>query len=162
MAKHHPKKKKNESTKDGPVDSANDDSTSEQPSDSQTPPTESDLPPTEPVQNEYEKSRTTKLSDKLFWIRIGFAVLGGIAATFLFDSFEDMEEKRWTSIAFMIVLFFVTTLIGKGMKIGYTKSDRKKIVTNGMMGYVFMYLFMWILSHTLVNMASNSGKIPFT
>ena len=45
------------------------------------------------------------------------------------------------------------------MKMQLPSSDRKKLVTQGIGSYVFLYLFMWIVSYTLVNM-STSGGIP--
>lgn len=109
-----------------------------------------DQPKTEPVENQDELSRRKKLLDRLFWIRVGLAAIAGVVATFLFESVEG-EERRWASIGFMIAVFIGSVVIGKGMKIGLPPSDRKKIVTTGIGSYVFIYLFMWILSYTLVH-----------
>ena len=111
-----------------------------------------------PVDNQDEQNRRKKLLDKLFWIRIGMAALGGIIATFLFESIEG-EERRWASIGFMIIVFIASAIIGKGMKIGLPHSDRKKIVTTGLGTYVFLYLFMWILSYTLVHLPATGAAI---
>ena len=97
-----------------------------------------------------------KKLDKLFWIRIGLAVIAGTAATFIFEPIEG-EERRWASIGFMIILFMITIGIGKGMKMQLPSSDRKKLVTQGIGSYVFLYLFMWIVSYTLVNMSATGG-----
>lgn len=105
-----------------------------------------------------ELERRKKLLDKLFWIRIGMAALGGVVATFLFESIEG-EERRWASIGFMIIVFVASAVIGKGMKIGLPHSDRKKLVTTGMGTYIFLYLFVWILSYTLVHLPA-TGAIP--
>ncbi|WP_042683925.1 hypothetical protein [Candidatus Nitrosotenuis chungbukensis] len=113
-------------------------------------PTNSDIPDTEPVDTEDELSRRKRLLDRLFWIRIGLAAIGGTIATFLFESIEG-EERRWASIIFMIIIFVISAVIGKRMKIGLPPSDRKKLVTTGIGTYVFVYLFMWILSYTLVH-----------
>jgi hypothetical protein len=113
-------------------------------------PTNGDIPETEPVDTEDELSRRKRLLDRLFWIRIGLAAIGGTIATFLFEPIEG-EERRWASIIFMIVIFVISAVIGKGMKIGLPSSDRKKLVTTGIGTYVFVYLFMWILSYTLVH-----------
>lgn len=118
-----------------------------------------DIPPTEPVPNEYQESRTKYMIDKLFWLRVGLAVMGGIAATFIFDSIEG-EERRWASIVFMIVIFIVSLGIAKGMHMQLPKSKRKKIVTTGLGSYVFIYLFVWILSYTFVNVTGNESGIP--
>lgn len=113
-------------------------------------PTKGDIPATEPIDTEDELSRRKRLLDRLFWVRIGLAAIGGVIATFLFESIEG-EERRWASIIFMIVIFVVSAIIGKGMKIGLPPSDRKKLVTTGIGTYVFVYLFMWILSYTLIH-----------
>ena len=111
-----------------------------------------------PSDSQDELDRRKHLLDRLFWIRIGMAALGGIIATFLFESIEG-EERRWASIGFMIIVFIVSAVIGKSMKIGLPSSDRKKIVTTGLGTYVFLYLFVWILSYTLVHLPV-TGPIP--
>ena len=113
------------------------------------------------VSSEQEKI-TKKRTDKLFWMRIGFAIIGGIAATFLFEGIEDSEEHRWTSIMFMIVLFIVTCVIAKMMRINFSRADRKKLVTTGIGSYIFLYLFAWIMSFTLLNLPQDNISIPFT
>ena len=164
MAKH--KKKKSPPTPD-PDDSKK--KPEPEPTDDQTPPTEKDIPPTEkdipptePVPGEYEKSRTKYMINVLFWFRVTLAIMGGIAATFIFDSIEG-EVRRWTSIAFMIILFIVSIGIAKSMKMRLPRSDRKKLVTTGIGSFVFLYLFSWILSYTLVNVTGNESgvAIPF-
>jgi len=109
-----------------------------------------------------ETKNIKKKDTKLFWLRVGFAIMGGVAATFLFDGIEHDEEHRWTSIIFMIILFLVTCVIAKGMKINYPKSDRKKIVTTGIGSFIFLYLFAWIMSFTLLNLPQDNISIPFT
>ena len=142
MARHDPKKKK----------------TPEEPKDSDT----NELPPTEPVQNDEEKSYTKKKLDQLFWLRIGLAVIAGILATFIFEPIEG-EDRRWASIAFMIIVFIVSIGIAKGMNLQLPKSDRKKIVTTGIGSFIFIYLFMWILSYTIMNLPSEFGiSTPFS
>ena len=120
----------------------------------------SDIPPSEPPTNLEEKSEKDKKLNKLFWLRVGCAVLAGTAATFIFEEIVDMEEKRWTSIGFMIIVFMVTIVIAKGMKIQLPSSDRKKIVTQGIGSYIFIYLFIWVLTNTLVHGSTASVGIP--
>ncbi len=108
-----------------------------------------------------ETKNIKKKDTKLFWLRVGFAIMGGIAATFLFEGIEHDEEHRWTSIIFMIILFLVTCVIAKGMKIKYPRSDRKKIVTTGIGSFIFLYLFAWIMSFTLLNLPQENMISPF-
>ena len=127
-----------------------------------------DSPPTEPVDtsapsvSSQEEILTKKRTNVLFWMRIAFALIGGAIATFAFDSIEDSEEKRWTSILFMIGLFIATCVIAKGMKINFSRADRKKLVTTGIGSYIFLYLFAWILSYTLLNLPQSNIPTPFT
>ena len=148
MARHNPKKKKAEKKPETPDKSETSDV--------------KDTPPTEPVQTEQEKSYTKRKLDQLFWLRIGLAVIAGMAATFIFDSIEG-EERRWASIAFMIIVFIASVIIGKGMKLQLPKSDRKKLVTTAIGSYIFIYLFMWILTYTIINLPNESGiSMPFS
>ena len=135
-----------------------------------SPPTERrDSPPTKPVDtstppvSSQEEILTKKRTNVLFWMRIAFALIGGAIATFAFEGIEDSEEKRWTSIIFMIVLFVATCVIAKyGIKTNFSRADRKKLVTTGIGSYIFLYLFAWILSYTLLNLPQSSIPTPFT
>ena len=174
------KKRKWGSEKPKPKDIENKETT---PTESDIPPTESESEPEETVEvdvgekidEEYpkkeskpkdveesaeDKSATKKLTDRLFWMRVVFAVIGGIIATFAFDDIQDVEEKRWTSIGFMIMLFIATAIIAKSWKIRI--QNRKKYVTTGIGSFVFLYLFVWIVSYTFVyTSTSSSSIIPF-
>ena len=142
--------------------------TAEPPGEKRTKPTKPDeegfgkIAPTDSVVSDEQQKITKKRTDKLFWMRFAFALIGGAAAEFLFDGIADSEEKRWSSIIFMIVLFVVTCFIAKGMKISFQKSDRKKLVTTGIGSYVFLYLFAWIMTHTMLNLPKENFSLPFT
>ena len=164
MAKH--KKKKSPPTPD-PEDSKKKENVEEENQD--IPPTEKvdaskkdDPPKTEDTRTEEQKDETTRKLDKLYWFRIALAVIGGTAATFMFDSIEG-EERRWASIGFMIIIFIASIVMAKSMNLKLPKSDRKKIVTQALGSYIFLYLFTWILSYTLVNVNNSETitSIPF-
>jgi cation transport ATPase len=159
LAKH--KKKKSPPTPD-PEDSKKKENVEEEKQD--TPPTEKveDAPKTVDSRSEEEKSETKQKLNKLFWFRIALAIIAGTAATFIFDSIEG-EERRWTSIGFMIIVFIASIVVAKSMNLKLTKSDRKKIVTQALGSYVFLYLFTWILTYTLVNVNNSDtfSSIPF-
>ena len=122
----------------------------------------SEISPPTPVISEEQQNITKKRTNTLFWMRFGFALIGGASATFLFEEIEGSEERRWISIGFMIVIFIATCFIAKGMNINFPKSDRKKLVTTGMGSYVFLYLFAWIMSYTLLNLPRDDFSLPFT
>lgn len=115
-------------------------------------------PPEPPVNTAQQGEKDSKLN-KLFWMRVVFAVIAGTAATFLFDSYEG-EERRWASIGFMIAVFAATIVIAKSMRIPFSLADRKKLVTQGIGSYVFLYLFVWIMSYTLANL-NGASQVPF-
>ncbi|MCS5528656.1 MAG: hypothetical protein NZ747_05235 [Nitrosopumilus sp.] len=115
-------------------------------------------PTTDPPISAVEKSDKDKKLATLFWMRIALGIIAGAAATFVFEGIEG-EERRWASIGFMIILFFATIIVAKGMKMQLPSSDRKKIVTQGIGSYVFLYLFTWIVSYTLTHLGDASTGI---
>jgi len=117
-----------------------------------------DTPSGEPPVSITEKSEKDKKLSKLFWMRVALAIIAGTAATFIFEGIEG-EDRRWASIGFMIVIFFGTVIVAKGMKIQLPSSDRKKIVTQAIGSYVFLYLFSWIVSYTLTHLETVTGGI---
>lgn len=151
------KKKKSQATPD-PDDSKKESSKEDIPETEKNIETSPQAPPSEPPVSESEKSEKDRKLNKLFWLRVALAVIAGTAATFIFEDIEG-EERRWASIAFMIIIFFATIIIAKGMKMQLPSSDRKKIVTQAIGSYVFLYLFTWIVSYTLVHSGSVSSGI---
>jgi len=117
-----------------------------------------DIPAAPPISEAAKSEKDRKLS-KLYWMRIALAIIAGAAATFLFEDIEG-EERRWTSIAFMIILFIGSIVVAKSMNMQLPSSDRKKIVTQALGSYVFLYLFIWILTNTIVNVESVSNGMP--
>jgi len=115
----------------------------------------------EPFETQEGKSEKDKKLDKLFWLRVGAAVVAGVLATFLFEGIEG-EERRWASIAFMIIVFIGTIFVAKSMKIQLPTSDRKKIVMQGIGSYVFIYLFVWIMTYTILHANTISQISPIS
>ena len=121
-------------------------------------PNNSNEPSKDPPINDAAKNEKDKKLSKLFWMRIALGIGAGIATTFIFEDIEG-EERRWASIGFMIILFFGSILVAKAMKMQLPSSDRKKIVTQGIGSYVFLYLFSWIVSYTLTHLGDVSTGI---
>ena len=117
-----------------------------------------ETPSADPSVSVAEKSEKDRKLNKLFWLRVSLAIIAGTSATFIFDGIEG-EERRWASIGFMIIIFFATIIVAKGMKMQLPSSDRKKIVTQAIGSYVFLYLFSWIVTYTLVNVENISSGI---
>ncbi len=152
------KKKKSQPTPG--ADDSKEESVNEETSD--IPETESktapEVPLGEPPVSEAEKSEKDRKLNKLFWMRVALAIIAGTAATFIFEDIEG-EDRRWSSIGFMIIVFFGTIIVAKGMKMQLPSSDRKKIVTQAIGSYIFLYLFTWIVTYTLVHSGSVSTGI---
>lgn len=99
--------------------------------------------------------------NQLFWMRIILAVVAGVTAVFIFEPLEG-EERRWASIGYMVLLFLGTVFVAKTMRIPLQKSDRKKIVTQAIASYIFLYLFFWVLTYTIVfALDTSTGVSPF-
>jgi len=114
--------------------------------------------PKNPPVSEAEKSEKDRKLNKLFWMRVVLAVIAGTSATFIFADIEG-EERRWASIGYMIIVFFASIIVAKGMKMQLPHSDRKKLVTQAIGSYIFLYLFSWIVSYTLVHSGSVTSGI---
>jgi len=89
------------------------------------------------------------ITDKIFWLRIGFAVLAGIISGAL--GFLSNNPQAFRGIGIGFLLYFITYIIarvafGKRMPI----NEHRKLVTTGMGAYVFMFLTVWILYNTYV------------
>jgi len=153
LAKH--KKKKSEPTPK-PEDSKKESIESKP---EETPKIESntsmDIPPTNSSTNQAENFEQNRKLNTLFWLRVSLAIMAGTAATFIFEDIQG-EERRWASIGFMIIIFAATLFVAKSLKMQLPRSDRKKFVTQGIGSYIFLYLFTWIVTYTLVHV----GRIP--
>ena len=110
-----------------------------------------------PVSDVVKRAKDKKLST-LFWMRIALAIIAGAATTFLLEDIEG-EERRWASIGFMIIVFLASIIVAKGMNMQLPPSDRKKIVTQGIGSYVFLYLFTWIATYTLTHLGDAATGI---
>jgi len=143
-----PNDSKKESVEDIPVEVPETEKTEAEP----------ETPSGEPPVSAAEKSEKDKKLNKLFWMRVALAIIAGTSATFIFEGIEG-EDRRWASIGFMIVIFFATVIVAKGMKMQLPSSDRKKVVTQAIGSYVFLYLFSWIVSYTLTHLGSTSSGI---
>ena len=115
-------------------------------------------PSKDPSISDAAKNAKDKKLSKLFWMRIALGIGAGIATTFIFEDIEG-EERRWASIGFMIIVFFGSIIVAKGMKMELPHSDRKKLVTQGIGSYVFLYLFSWIVSYTLTHLGDTATGI---
>lgn len=102
------------------------------------------------IASQAQLSERNRKLNNLFWMRVALAVIMGSAAVFVLEDIEG-EDRRWASIGLMIIVFAATIVVAKNMNLQLPPSDRKKVVTQAIGSYVFLYLFSWIVVYTLVN-----------
>ncbi len=126
----HPKKKEDDK-------SNSDDTAKDNPVESQPSPT--------------DESRRKSGLDKLFWLRVGLGVLAGSLSA-LIGSSQSIESSRMVlGFGIMIILFIVSYVIAKSMRIPIIPADKKKLITTGYGSYFLMFIFCWILVNTLIH-----------
>lgn len=96
-----------------------------------------------------EESRIKSGLDKLFWLRVGLAVLAGTLSAVIGNSMQ--AHRGFLGLGIMIILFIVSVGIAKSMKIPILPSDKKKLITTGYGSYALMFIFSWILVTTLTH-----------
>ena len=96
-----------------------------------------------------EESRIKSGLDKLFWLRVGLAVLAGTLSAIIGNPMQS--HKGFLGLGIMIILFIVSIGIAKSMKIPILPSDKKKLITTGYGSYILMFIFSWILVTTLTH-----------
>ncbi|GIU70867.1 MAG: hypothetical protein KatS3mg003_0346 [Candidatus Nitrosocaldaceae archaeon] len=86
--------------------------------------------------------------DRVFWLRIGFAVIAGLVAGGL--GFLSFNENAANGIGIGFLFYLISYIVARGI---YGKiipsTDKNKLITTGIGAYVFMFLFIWILYNTI-------------
>ena len=100
-----------------------------------------------------EESRIKGGLDKLFWLRVGLGVLAGSLAAIIGSGpgFSDESSRVGLGFGIMIILFIVSYVIAKSLRIPIAISDKKKLITTGYGSYFLMFIFCWILVNTLIH-----------
>ena len=96
-----------------------------------------------------EESRVKSGLDKLFWLRVGMGVLAGALSAIIGNPIESYRVGLGFGI--MIILFIVSYVIAKSMKIPIAASEKKKLIMTGYGSYFLMFIFCWILVNTLIH-----------
>ena len=96
-----------------------------------------------------EESRVKSGLDKLFWLRIGLAVLAGTLSAIIGNHMQS--HKGFLGLGIMIILFIVSIGIAKSMKIPILPTDKKKLITTGYGSYILIFIFSWILVTTITH-----------
>ena len=97
-----------------------------------------------------EESKVKSGLDKLFWLRVGLGVLAGAISAVIGDPVSE-SNRLVLGFGTMIVLFIVSYVIAKGMRIPIAITEKKKLITTGYGSYFLMFIFCWILVNTLIH-----------
>lgn len=109
-----------------------------------------DNPAGSPGPSQTEESKIKGGLDKLFWLRVGMGVLAGSLSAIIGN---NQAESSRVALGFgtMIVLFVISYVIAKSMRIPILPTDKKKLITTGYGSYFLMFIFCWILVNTLIH-----------
>jgi len=84
--------------------------------------------------------------DKLYWLRLGFAALGGIGAAELVGI--DFTSGISIGIAMYLVSYYLARFTWYR---GSSREIQGKIYTTGIGGFVLLFLFTWLLIFTFLH-----------
>ena len=96
-----------------------------------------------------EESKVKAGLDKLFWLRVGLAVLAGTLSAIIGNPMQS--HKGFLGLGIMIILFIVSIGIAKSMKIPILPTEKKKLITTGYGSYILIFIFSWILVTTITH-----------
>jgi hypothetical protein len=113
---------------------------------------DSSIPPTgtePPVDREFLRHQLQILA----WIRVGLGALSGFLAGILpFGANPGQypfSVNSYAGIYIAVFIFIASYYLAKyGMGIHLPHKDRNKLVTQGIGGFIMMFLFIWILYST--------------
>lgn len=93
--------------------------------------------------NSAAKARPLPAFDKLYWMRLGSAALGGVIA--------ELIAPDWgTGLSLGIIVYLLTFYVARFT--WYKGGDRQvqgKVYTTGIGGFILLFLFTWMLFFTL-------------
>jgi hypothetical protein len=99
---------------------------------------------------------------RLYWIRVGFAALGGFISGMIGLVTPTSGSNVWTQLKdnvanpnayygayIAIIIFFLTYYLAKYTILkGIAPKDKNRLITQGIGSYIMMFIFTWILFNT--------------
>ena len=98
-----------------------------------------------------DESKVKSGLDKVFWIRVGLGVLAGTLSAVIGQPITIETNRVVLGFGIMIVLFIISYVIAKGLRIPIAITEKKKLITTGYGSYFLMFIFSWILVNTLLH-----------
>ncbi len=88
----------------------------------------------------------------LAWIRVGLGALSGLVAGLLpFTAYpvSQFNSNSYAGIYFAVFIYIGSYYLAKyGLAIHLPYKDRNKLITQGIGGFIMMFIFIWILYAT--------------
>ena len=98
-----------------------------------------------------DESKVKSGLDRVFWLRVGLGVLAGTLSAIIGSPITIESSRVVLGFGTMIVLFIVSYVIAKGLRIPIAITEKKKLITTGYGSYFLMFIFSWILINTLTH-----------
>lgn len=117
-----------------------------------------DSPPEVPSPTQTDESRVKSGLDKVFWMRVGLGLLAGTLSAEIGLPL-DVSSRIGLGFGIMIILFIISYVVAKAMRVPILPSDKRKLVTTGYGSYFLMFIFSWILVNTLIHPEIGIGTV---
>ena len=84
----------------------------------------------------------------VFWVRVVLGVLTGTSAGLL--GFVSPNPQAYLGIFIAIAMYILSVVFARTIARNVPQTERKKLFTAGLGGYIMLFLFSWILYNTLI------------
>jgi hypothetical protein len=84
----------------------------------------------------------------VFWVRVALGVLTGMLAGLL--GFVSPNPQAYLGIFVAIAVYILSVVFARTMAGNVQKTERNKLFTAGLGGYIMLFLFAWVLYNTLI------------
>jgi len=84
----------------------------------------------------------------VFWVRVVLGVLTGTLAGLL--GFVSPNPQAYLGVFVAIAVYILSVVFARTVVGNVQQSDRNKLFTAGLGGYIMLFLFVWILYNTLI------------
>ncbi len=84
----------------------------------------------------------------VFWVRVVLGLLTGTLAGLL--GFVSPNPQAYLGVLVAIAVYILSVVFARTVAGNVQHSDRNKLFTAGLGGYIMLFLFVWILYNTLI------------
>jgi hypothetical protein len=112
-----------------------------------------------PVDRNYLRQRFQTLA----WVRYGLGLVAGLIAGLIqFSPPGVFNSNSYADIYLAVFIYIGSYYLAKyGMKIPLPYKDRNKLITQGIGGFIMMFLFLWVIYTTYCFSSGNCFAFRF-